>query len=362
MHKELVVSLGERSYPIFIGENLFESDEYLSRYCSDQVLIVTNTTVAALYSEQLNNVVTKFAKKSDTIVLRDGEQYKNLTTIDLIITRLLEGAYNRKATLIALGGGVVGDMTGFAAACYQRGVNFVQIPTTLLSQVDSSVGGKTGVNHPLGKNMIGAFYQPNAVVIDLGMLASLPSRELSAGLAEVIKYGLIADLPFFEWLEAHISSLMAGENEALSYAIERSCRIKSDIVAKDEREGGIRAILNFGHTFGHAIETAQGYGNWLHGEAVGLGMLMACDLSVRLGWLSQDIYNRAKSLIQAAGLPICAPEGMPPSEFMHHMAVDKKNLDGDLRLVLLNQCGEAIVTAEFEHALLNDTLVTFCGH
>ncbi|HEY7885092.1 MAG TPA: 3-dehydroquinate synthase, partial [Cellvibrionaceae bacterium] len=278
--KTLKVELGERSYPIYIGEQLLEDKTLLTQHIQGrQVCIVTNKTVAPLYHEKL------LASLSDydvtTVALPDGEQYKNLDTLNLIFDQLLSARHNRTTTVIALGGGVVGDMAGFAAACYQRGVNFIQVPTTLLSMVDSSVGGKTGVNHALGKNMIGAFYQPQAVIADVSVLQSLPTRELAAGLAEVIKYGLISDADFFVWLEQNIKALLAMEVEALSYAVLRSCENKAAVVAADEREGGIRAILNLGHTFGHAIETAEGYGVWLHGEAVAAGMVMALDLSQR---------------------------------------------------------------------------------
>lgn len=353
---ELNVALGERSYPIYIGPGLLGNSDCFEPFInSSQVLIVTNETIDKIYSEQLERTLG-FVESLDKVVLPDGERYKNLETLNLIFDALLEKSHNRKTTLVALGGGVIGDMTGFAAASYQRGVNFIQVPTTLLSQVDSSVGGKTGVNHALGKNMIGAFYQPKSVVIDTDVLSSLPDRELSAGLAEVIKYGLIADKEFFIWLENNMSSLLARDNNALSYAIERSCQIKADVVASDEKEGGIRAILNLGHTFGHAIEADQGYGNWLHGEAVGAGMVMACDLSYRMGWIEKNIFERAQKLIEDAKLPIAPPAGMSPETFIKYMSVDKKVLDKKLRLVLLKACGEAIVTSDFSHELLLETL------
>ena len=356
----LTVSLGDRAYPIFIDQNLFHRSSLLSEYCRDQVFVVTNTTVAPLYLKSLLQALGSFVKKIEYVVFPDGEAFKTLETLNTIFSQLLEKTYNRNATLIALGGGVVGDMTGFAAASYQRGVDFVQIPTTLLAQVDSSVGGKTGVNHPLGKNMIGAFYQPKAVFIDVDCLSTLPPRELSAGLAEVIKYGLIYDFNFFEWLELNITSLLAGDKDNLSYAIKRSCEIKAEVVAQDEREGGIRAILNLGHTFGHAVETSQGYGNWLHGEAVGIGMVMAADLSFREGWISEVLFLRAKKLIAAAGLPLTTPKGMTPDDFLKYMAVDKKNLDGNLRLVLLNGNGKSLVTNNFGADNLTATLEAFC--
>ncbi|WP_045861171.1 3-dehydroquinate synthase [Teredinibacter purpureus] len=356
----LNVDLGERSYPIFIGENMLANPETLVPYIvSDQVMLVTNSTVDPLYTQKIEALLGSHFR-IDKVVLPDGEQYKNTETLNGIFDALLEKRHNRRTTLVALGGGVVGDMAGFAAACYQRGVNFIQVPTTLLSQVDSSVGGKTGVNHPLGKNMIGAFHQPKSVVIDTDVLKTLPDRELSAGLAEVIKYGLIADANFFVWLEDNIGKLLARDSVALAYAIEVSCQTKADVVAKDETESGVRAILNLGHTFGHAIESHQGYGVWVHGEAVGAGMVMACDLSFRLGWLGQDIVDRAHALISRAGLPVRAPKNMTPDVFLEYMAVDKKVLDGSLRLVLLKGCGEAVVTNDFSAALLNETLAEFC--
>lgn len=358
--QKITVSLGDRAYPIFIGQNLLNGSIQLSEYCSDQIFVVTNTTIAPLYLDSLLTALRAFGKRVEFITLPDGESYKTLNTLDLIFSQLLEKTYNRNATLIALGGGVVGDMTGFAAACYQRGVSFVQMPTTLLAQVDSSVGGKTGVNHILGKNMIGAFHQPKAVFIDLEFLTTLPARELSAGLAEVIKYGLIYDFSFFEWLEENILLLMAGNKECLTYAIKRSCEIKADVVAQDEKEGGIRAILNLGHTFGHAVESAQGYGNWLHGEAVGIGMVMAADLSLREGWIPSNLLERTKALIAAAGLPLSAPKGMSANDFLQYMAVDKKNLYGSLRLVLLNGEGKSLVTSAFQVDNLNATLHAFC--
>lgn len=358
--RTLHVELGERSYPIYIGENLLSSADLIRPFlAAEQLLIVTNETVAPLYVESVRQAMAGLAKL-DTVVLPDGEQYKNLQTLNLIFDALLEHRHNRKTTLLALGGGVVGDMTGFAAACYQRGVGFIQVPTTLLSQVDSSVGGKTGVNHALGKNMIGAFYQPRSVVIDTRVLNTLPDRELSAGLAEVIKYGLIADTAFLGWLETNMVALMARDSQALVYAIERSCQIKADVVAKDETESGLRAILNLGHTFGHAIESHLGYGEWVHGEAVGAGMVMASDLSRRLGWISAEDHERAVKLIHRAGLPITSPKGMTPADFLKYMAVDKKVLDGTLRLVLLGAIGQAVVTSDFSAEQLEATLSSFC--
>ncbi len=359
--KLLEVDLGDRSYPIFIGESLLADHLCLKKYCMGQVLIVTNTTLVSMYADQLKLELQNLgSSKVDMVVLPDGEQYKNLDTLNLIFDELLSKKYNRSATLIALGGGVVGDMTGFAAACYQRGVKFLQIPTTLLAQVDSSVGGKTGVNHALGKNMIGAFYQPQCVIIDVSVLNTLPQRELSAGIAEVIKYGLIYDATFFAWLEENMNFLLARDVDALAEAIEKSCQIKAEVVACDEKEAGLRAILNLGHTFGHAIEAHQGYGNWLHGEAVGLGMVMACDMSVRLGWLDPDILARARSLISRAGLPLDAPTDMSVDDYLGFMAVDKKVLDKKLRLILLKGLGQAVVSSDFEADVLRDTLTSYC--
>lgn len=352
--RSLSVDLGERSYPIFIGSDLFD-DELLMPYISGkQVMIVTNETIAPLYLEKLQSKISK--DKVDVVVLPDGEAYKDLAHVNKIFDGLLEKRHNRTTTLIALGGGVVGDMTGFAAASYQRGVNFIQVPTTLLSQVDSSVGGKTGVNHPLGKNMIGAFYQPQAVIADTRVFDTLPERELSAGIAEVVKYGLIYDSEFFDWLEKNIDALVDKNPEALGYAIYRSCEIKAEVVEQDEKESGIRAWLNLGHTFGHAIETHQGYGNWLHGEAVAAGTMMAMRLSQKLGWISETDIERTKNLFEVAKLPVNPPEDMSPDAFLDLMSVDKKVIDGELRLVLLEKLGRAVVTAEYPRDLLLDVL------
>ncbi len=353
--KTLEVDLGARSYPIFVGASLLSKSELLLPYIKGrQVCVVTNETVAPLYLNSLKETLSSL--QVDVVILPDGESFKTLEVLSRIYDVLLQNRHNRTTTLVALGGGVVGDMTGFAAASYQRGVDFIQIPTTLLSQVDSSVGGKTGVNHPLGKNMIGAFHQPNCVLADTDVLQSLSKRELSAGLAEVIKYGLISDRSFLGWLRENMHRLVAREEEALSYAIERSCAIKADIVRQDEREGGVRAILNLGHTFGHAIETVQGYGNWLHGEAVAVGMLMAVDLSVRLGWLAAADRVATEELLSSAGLPIKAPENMAVEKYLELMAVDKKVLDGRIRLVLLSAIGEACVTSEVDVSLIKDTI------
>lgn len=321
----------------------------------DGLLIVTNETVGPLYLETLAGVL--MGRDVDQVVLPDGERYKNLETLNLIFSRLLEHGHNRDTTLIALGGGVIGDMTGFAAACYQRGVDFIQIPTTLLAQVDSSVGGKTAVNHALGKNMIGAFHQPKAVIIDIETLDTLPEREYRAGLAEIIKYGLINDEEFFCWLENHTNDLLVRQEKALLHAIEVSCRLKARVVSADERESGVRAILNLGHTFGHAIETHQGYGGWLHGEAVAAGMVMAARMSVRMGWLSSTDARRIESLIAAMGLPCRAPGDIESDAYLDYMSVDKKARGGRIRLVLLKAIGQAVVTADYSRDDLISVLV-----
>jgi 3-dehydroquinate synthase len=353
--KTLTVDLGERSYPIHIGQDLLDDPTLLSPHIHGrQVMVVSNETVAPLYLDRLQTLLADF--DVTTVILPDGEQYKNLDTLNTIYTALLEHRMNRGCTLVALGGGVVGDITGFAAASYQRGVAFVQVPTTLLAQVDSSVGGKTGVNHALGKNMIGAFHQPGCVLIDTNTLDTLDDRQLAAGLAEVIKYGLIHDAGFFAWLEQNMAALRSRDKQALAYAIERSCAIKAEIVAADERESGKRALLNLGHTFGHAIETGTGYGNWLHGEAVAAGMVMAADLSARHGWLTQADVERSTRLIAQAGLPTTPPAEMSTQQFLDLMAVDKKALDSGLRLVLLKSIGSAVVTADYQPDLLAETL------
>lgn len=351
----LTVDLGARSYPIFIGTGLLDRPELYTPYIKGrQVLIVTNETVAPLYLQRVKNALQGY--QVDEVILPDGEAYKDLTTLNHIYDALLEKRHNRTTTLLALGGGVIGDMCGYAAASYQRGVNFIQVPTTLLSQVDSSVGGKTGVNHPLGKNMIGAFHQPQCVIADTETLNTLPVRELSAGLAEVIKYGLICDAPFYAWITDNIDALMAREPKALAYAIERSCQNKAEVVAQDETESGIRATLNLGHTFGHAIESHQGYGQWLHGEAVGAGMLQAADLCWRMGKISASELRNLRALLIRAGLPVAGPEDMTPEDYLSRMVVDKKVLDGRIRLVLLERIGEACVTSDVPRNLLLQTL------
>jgi len=351
----LELDLGERSYPIFIGTGLLGRAELLRPYIKGQrVLIVTNEIVAPLYLELLKKGLSDV--ECDVIVLPDGEHTKTLETLSLIYDQLMEQRHERSTTLIALGGGVVGDITGFAAATYLRGVNFIQIPTTLLSQVDSSVGGKTGVNHPLGKNMIGAFYQPQCVLADTDVLASLPKRELQAGLAEVIKYGLIDNLQFFEWLEEHIETLLEGDKDLLAEAVRVSCTDKARIVAADEKEGGVRALLNLGHTFGHAIENGMGYGVWLHGEAVATGMVMAADLSARLQYISWEEAARAKALIVRAGLPVVPPEGLSVEDFLKLMSFDKKVQGGKVRFVLMREFGHTVLESDFDTRLLEQTL------
>ncbi|MFN3716323.1 MAG: 3-dehydroquinate synthase [Thiobacillus sp.] len=352
----LSVELGDRSYPIHIGAGLLDrADLMLPHLAQKRVAVVTNTTVAPLYLQRLTQTLTAAGVAVHPIVLPDGEAYKNWETLNLIFDALLTWRAERKTTLIALGGGVIGDMTGFAAACYQRGAPFIQIPTTLLSQVDSSVGGKTGINHPLGKNMIGAFYQPKAVLADTDTLKTLPPRELSAGLAEVIKYGLIRDADFLAWLEANMDRLRSLDALAIAHAIYRSCEIKAQVVGEDECEGGIRAILNLGHTFGHAIETGMGYGTWLHGEAVGAGMALAVETSRRLGWLSAVDVARARALIRAAGLPDAAPE-LGLETWLDYMGHDKKVESGKLRFVLLKRLGEAVITGEVPRDVLAGVL------
>ncbi len=356
--KTLRVELGERSYPIYIGSGLLSQSELITRHIkSKQVVVVTNETIAPLYLEAVLKSLTGYIV--ETVILPDGEQFKTLDFVSQIFDKLLSCKFSRNATLIALGGGVVGDMGGFAAACYQRGIAFLQIPTTLLAQVDSSVGGKTGVNHPLGKNMIGAFYQPQCVIADADVLDTLDDRQLSAGLAEVIKYGLIRDLEFFEWLENNVDALLARDKQALAYAIERSCVNKAEIVAEDETETGIRATLNLGHTFGHALETGAGYGKYLHGEAVAIGTCQAADLSKSLGWLNAGDVARIIALFKKARLPVEPPEDMDAARFLELMAVDKKNVDGQIRLILLEKIGIATLPVDVALDLLEMTLKTY---
>lgn len=339
--KTLEVELGNRSYPIYIGADLIDRPE-LFKACekSSSIYIVTNTTVAPLYAERLTKTLGTFGKTVRTIVLPDGESYKDWKNLQLIFDDLLKFGADRQTMLVALGGGVIGDMTGFAAASFMRGVRFIQVPTTLLAQVDSSVGGKTGINHPLGKNMIGAFHQPVAVIADLNTLKTLPARELSAGLAEVIKHGAIADAQFLDWIEANAKPLLACDTDAMSHAVLRSCEIKSAVVSADEREGGIRATLNFGHTFGHAIEAGMGYGEWLHGEAVGCGMVLGADLSCRLNYITRAEADRLKKIIQSMNLPI-APPKFGGKRYLELMQVDKKTESGQIRYVVLEKIGKA---------------------
>lgn len=355
MINTLTLDLGERSYPIYIGSGLLGQPELLLPHIRGrQVLIVSNEVVAPLYLDTVRNSLAEL--QVDTLVLPDGEHTKNLETLSRIYDKLLEARHERNTTLIALGGGVIGDITGFAAATYQRGVNFIQIPTTLLSQVDSSVGGKTGVNHPLGKNMIGAFYQPQCVLADTEVLNSLPVRELQAGLAEVIKYGLIDNLPFFEWLETHIAALLERDQELLAEAVRASCADKARIVAADEKEGGVRALLNLGHTFGHAIENGMGYGVWLHGEAVATGMVMAADLSARMGMMSRAEAARAKALIARVGLPVVPPESITADDYLRLMAFDKKVISGKIRFILMQGLGHTVIRSDIDAGLLRQTL------
>ncbi|GAA5193376.1 3-dehydroquinate synthase [Ferrimonas gelatinilytica] len=340
------VQLGERSYPIVIAPGLLSSGEqWIRRLKASRMLVVTNDVVAPLYLQATRRLLEAGGKRVDELILPDGEQHKTLATLDSIFSHALSQDLGRDCALVALGGGVIGDMTGFAAACYQRGVDFIQIPTTLLAQVDSSVGGKTAVNHPLGKNMIGAFHQPVLVMMDTSTLSTLPEREFAAGMAEVIKYGVLWDAKFFHWLEVNALALKSQQSAALAYAIRRCCEIKAEVVAQDEREQGVRALLNLGHTFGHAIEAEQGYGVWLHGEAVAAGMMQASQLSEALGWLPGEQVARIRQLLLAFDLPVCGPKGMSADEYLPHMRRDKKSLDGQIRLVLPREIGRAEVVS-----------------
>ena len=354
------VAVDDRSYPILIGRGLLTD-----RHCFKDLalnggaVIVVNETVAPLYAGRLAGTLAALAPRVETIVLPDGERYKDWPTLQRIFDALLAGHADRTTMIFALGGGVIGDLAGFAAACYMRGVPYVQVPTTLLAQVDSSVGGKTAINHPLGKNLIGAFYQPSAVIADVDTLDTLPERELVAGLAEVIKYGAVADDDFLGWIESNVAALLGREKPVLEQAVRRSCEIKAAVVAADEREAGVRAMLNFGHTFAHAIETGTGYGTWLHGEAVGCGMAMAADLSVRLGAIDATVADRLIRLIDAAGLPLRAPS-LGDARYIELMRLDKKALAGELRFVVLEDPGRAAL----RHApvtLVNETLRRFCA-
>ncbi len=358
------VALGDRSYPIHIGENLLTDTDGLRQLLaphlrSSQVAVVSNATVAALYAAQVEAALP--AQRMDLFTMQDGEQYKNLQTYGALLDFLMAHRHNRTTCLIALGGGVVGDLCGFAAATFQRGVDFIQIPTTLLAQVDSSVGGKTAVNHPSGKNMIGAFYQPRAVLIDTTVLRTLPLREYAAGLAEVVKYGVIADAEFFDWLEAHVDALNAREENALNHVIRRSCEIKAAVVAQDERESGMRAILNFGHTFGHAIENLSGYGAWLHGEAVALGMVMAARFSEQLGCLQPGHALRLRQLLSALQLPVKLRGAVESEALVEAMGMDKKAADGRLRFIITKSFGSAELTDLEDEGVLRGVLEEFCA-
>lgn len=345
------VDLVSRSYPIYIDEHCLDGDLLTPFIKGRRVLVVTNKTIAPLYEARLSKALSA-AERVSSIYLEDGEQYKTMQSFDAILTKALEDKLNRSSVMVALGGGVVGDMTGFASACYQRGIDFIQVPTTLLSQVDSSVGGKTGINHALGKNMIGAFHQPKAVLIDTNTLATLPDRELAAGFAEVIKYGLILDKDFFVWIEANVTDLVDRKHDALAYAIKRSCEIKAEVVKQDEKEqSGMRALLNLGHTFGHAIETLWGYGEYLHGEAVAIGTLMAIKMSGSQYHLG-DLYDRTKSLYEKMSLPVSLEGQADLADFLQVMSVDKKNIDGNIRLILLQALGKAYLTDDYDKETL----------
>ncbi len=356
----LNVNLADRSYPILIGSGLLMQPGILDPYLRGRdVMIVSNDVVAPIYLAPLRQLLGD--RNVQTVILPDGEVNKTMATLQLVLDRLVESRFGRDCTVISLSGGVAGDIGGFAAAIYQRGVDFIQVPTTLLAQVDSAVGGKTGVNHPGGKNLIGAFHQPRCVLTDTDTLRSLPDRELSAGLAEVVKYGLIQDADFFTWLESQHAGLLSRDAAALDYAIRVSCAAKAEIVAGDERERGSRALLNFGHTFGHAIERCVGYGEWLHGEAVAAGMLMAARFSERLGWLDSESVERTRKLLLQLNLPVAPPPTSPP-EFFNAMRMDKKVVDGEIRLVLLKAIGQAVVTADYPpHELLDELRATFMG-
>ncbi|KAJ0478750.1 putative 3-dehydroquinate synthase [Helianthus annuus] len=358
------VDLGDRSYPIYIGSGLLNQPDLLQRHIhGKRVLVVTNTTVAPLYLDKVVSALTVGNPNVtvESVILPDGEKYKDMDTLMKVFDKAIESRLDRRCTFVALGGGVIGDMCGYAAASFLRGVNFIQIPTTVMAQVDSSVGGKTGINHRLGKNLIGAFYQPQCVLIDTDTLNTLPDRELASGLAEVIKYGLIRDAEFFEWQEKNIHALMARDPDAFAYAIKRSCENKAEVVSQDEKESGLRATLNLGHTFGHAIETSYGYGHWLHGEAVAAGTVMAVDMSYRLGWIDESIVERVHNILKQAKLPTSPPEMMTVDMFKSVMAVDKKVADGLLRLILLKgPLGGCVFTGDYDRKALDETLHAFC--
>jgi 3-dehydroquinate synthase len=356
------VELGDRTYPIYIGSGLLAGGDLLRKHVpGNTALVVTNETVAPLYLDRVVAALSEGGEiRVEVVILPDGEEHKNMDVLMKVFDKALDARLDRQTTFVALGGGVIGDMTGFAAASYQRGVHFVQIPTTVMAMVDSSVGGKTGVNHPSGKNMIGAFYQPRCVLIDTETLSTLPDREYASGMAEVVKYGLIRDADFFEWLEKHVDALMKRDDALVVRAIERSCVNKAQVVALDEREGGVRATLNLGHTFGHAIETGIGYGEWLHGEAVSVGTVMAADMSLRLGWIDESVAARTLDLLKKFNLPVDVPECMTVETFEKLMAVDKKAANGKLRLILLKgELGGCVFTADFDKTTLADTLDAF---
>ena len=356
MLNQLSVDLGERSYPIYINHGIFADTSYLAKHIKTRkVVLITNDVVAPLYLEPITSLLNDY--DLNHFILPDGEDKKTLASFEAIMSFMLEVHASRDTTIVALGGGVIGDMAGFAAACFQRGVPFIQIPTTLLSQVDSSVGGKTAVNHPLGKNMIGAFYQPNAVLIDTMTLNTLPPREFASGMAEVIKYGIIYDAEFFDWLEREQDSIKAKTPNVLAKMIHRCCEIKAEVVSKDEKEAGLRALLNLGHTFGHAIEAEMGYGNWLHGEAVAAGMMMACKVAWQKQWLSSSELQRVKALLTAFNLPIDCPENMTIEQFMQHMQHDKKVIDGRIRFIIPQGIGSAVVTDQVDRHELNNLFV-----
>ncbi|ACR70751.1 3-dehydroquinate synthase [Edwardsiella ictaluri] len=355
--ERITVTLGERSYPISIASGLFSQEAaFWPLRSGEQAMLVTNETLAKLYLAPVQRTLERAGVRVGQVILPDGEQFKSLSVLERVFSALLENNHGRDTTLVALGGGVIGDLIGFAAACYQRGVRFIQVPTTLLAQVDSSVGGKTAVNHPLGKNMIGAFYQPASVTIDIDCLQTLPLRELASGLAEVIKYGIIMDADFFRWLETQMDALLRLEPSALVYCIRRCCELKAQVVAEDEREQGRRALLNLGHTFGHAIEAEMGYGNWLHGEAVAAGTMMAARVACRLGYLQPQQAERMSALLTRAGLPVQGPAGMIPDAYLPHMLRDKKVLGGTLRLVLPTAIGSAEVFAGVSHDVVRDAI------
>ena len=355
------VDLGDRSYPIYIGSSLLDNGELIRRHIpGNTALVVTNETIAPLYLDRTVATLSEGGNiRVEVVILPDGEEHKNMDVLMKVFDKALEAKLDRQTTFVALGG-VIGDMTGYAASSYQRGVHFIQIPTTVMAMVDSSVGGKTGVNHPAGKNMIGAFYQPRCVLIDTDTLATLPDREYASGMAEVVKYGLIRDADFFQWQESNVDALMSRKEEAVVYAIERSCVNKAEVVALDEKEGGVRATLNLGHTFGHAIETGIGYGEWLHGEAVSVGMLMAAHMSERLGWMDKSILDRTFALLNKFALPVEVPDCMTTQIFEDLMAVDKKAANGKLRLILLKgDLGSCVFTADFDKQTLSETLKAF---